>query len=189
MGRVSFLEMWPGSPNTTEGVFEVDYLTHDAQMECSIWKFKNEDRSSLPPPLLLAPGAFSIGDFLVGVGYCGSFDMEALRSYKKAITDPAIMSLPEPTMDDALILFPPNHKIAAPGILHGIRGQAPGRVSFSIKASMYHGMSGGPVLLIRDDGYAGVVGIIKGKEHSQENANFCIALTGALETFMHKFLS
>jgi hypothetical protein len=83
--------------------------------------------------------------------------LKRLTAYFEAITDPVKAHAFLPDVSAAFLAYHPNHKIISPGVVvaadtrHGLG-------MFGVQRSMYHGMSGGPVILLSGAAVLGVSG-------------------------------
>lgn len=163
-GIISFLSWWNG--RTQISTLKANLVDRIVSLDLSVWSF--EDESKVPNPLPIAVYAPQISDFLVSVGYCGSISVTRIEDLRKALPED-IRKKTAAFKDESEVehYLHPHHKAASPGFVTQI---AAAKDVIAVDASMYHGMSGGPAVLIHKNQPI-FVGIVVGATEGTENLN------------------
>jgi len=189
---VTFAALWDGEepyPGDDIVILGVDLVDSLAAAEILIWKFRACDHNHVPVPLSFAR-KLQMHDEVFGAGYCVVPTQEKLTEYFNALEDPVKTKAYLPDVGAATLAYHPNHKVAAPGPV--VAADTRHNLSmFGVQASMYHGMSGGPIILL--DAAAAVLGVsgqvIGNTEIIKMNCNTILDLhDGALHPFLSIYM-
>jgi len=191
-GYVTFAALWDGEepyPGDDIVILEVDLVDSLAAAEILVWKFKAADHNNVPAPLSFAR-KLQGRDEVFGAGYCVVPTQEKLTEYFNSLADPVKAKAYLPDVGAATLAYHPNHKVVAPGPV--VAADTRRNLSmFGVQASMYHGMSGGPIILL--DAAAAVLGVtgqvIGNTETIQMNCNTVLDLhDGAVHPFLSIYM-
>jgi len=190
-GVVSFELYWDGDPPIQGEPPRVFFVTVERFLPATeqlVWKFDLQDAPHLPPPLTFSRAPI-VGDYVVVFGFAIPPTQEKLAEYWSQIADPLIRLTTVPDVIIADAIYHPNQKIAAVG---EISAAAPvsGNTLLAVRASMYHGMSGGPVVLVDANGVLGVCAEVIGNTHTSTlNSNTCLdVVQGPANVFLRNFM-
>jgi hypothetical protein len=178
-GTVCFSDLWEGE-STFAGddihLFTVSFHSALSAAEILVWKFEAADLPQLPPPLSFA-AKLKVNDPVFAAGYCVVPTQDKLTEYFNAINDPVKAHAFQPDVSAAFLAYHPNHKIISPGPVVAA-GNKRGLEMFAVQGSMYHGMSGGPVIPLIGAAALGVSGqVIGNTETLTMNANTVLDIT------------
>lgn len=188
---VCFALRWEGeapAPNEPPTVFTVQFESYLAAADLLVWKFSANDTANLPPPLSFSRPPV-VNDYAVAAGYCLTPTVEKLLEYYNALNDPIKAHAPPPDLDAAMQIFHPHSKVAAPGKIT-IEQDFGGFTLLAFEASLYHGMSGGPVILVDQQNVLGVCAQVIGNTHTLTlNSNTCLNITkGPTHAYLQQYM-
>jgi len=187
---VSFALMWDGetpAPDEPPPVFYVQFEGLDTAAELLVWKFAAKDIPFLPPPLGFSRQPV-VHDHTVSAGYCVHPTLDKLMEYYEALPLTIRKFATRPSVESAVKIFHPNSKVASPGEITQL-GDVSGYTVLAVQASLYHGMSGGPVFLIDQQRVLGVCAQVGNTHTLSFNANTLLDITrGPAHAFLATYM-
>jgi len=124
------------------------------------------------------------------MGYCCVPTQDRLNHYFDAMLDPVKAKATRPDVATAVSIYHPNNKIASPGFAVATDVRQ-GFVMWGVQNSMYHGMSGGPVMRLSAGGTLTVSGqVIENTETILMNCNTVLDITAEpVVSFLRQYMS
>jgi len=186
---VCFDSVWEGEQTLVAQVFKVSFQDQLGTADLAVWKFNVADVAALPTPLTFGV-TMQVNNPIVAIGFCCVPTQDKLDNYYDVMTDPAKAKATRPDVATAIAIYHPNQKVVSPGVAI-VRDVRKGYAMWGVRNSMYHGMSGGPIISVAAGGTLAVSGqVIGNTETIMMNCNTVLDITvEPVLSFLRQYMS